>query len=1409
VRLRPIKITLLLALSLMTQACSMGMFGNGIDQAVKDTKSHRKINPACSHVNLSNSEIDAKSFRELLNCLNANGGLEALNQLCKKLSDTQLQPILALVNKEILKNPARLYQLETTYSMLAEDGNLRESIHHFGRLLENEEFISSSIALLKDGYFDPSKKQGDQLTLKALQRLSIKITPAHAAQSFDLILSLASSKVFPELIKKFATHQKPGVPLQQLTDELLAYLQQDAQNGGAIGWELLNAIASKDLFNVQQDLLGRTPEELPKSIPRATSIIKVVLADQAKLLEGLSSLIHAGQAPIFCLSGGVSIKDPIQFMITEVLSHRKDPATFLKKNNVLTLTAVNPFCSFPQDLGKHFAALSALAETSALNPSVELLASVNRLEHAGKKPLLALGLKFLGDPNSKRLFPHLLELSEREVWDSLLLFSALLNQDSQNQLVELIKFLLEPSPELSNRSIYDVFSGLTLKTTPEYFYKFVQSLQKFVEAPDPLLAPASRALRQALHTNDAHPILDILQVTMKEAPNYEQVFSTLFEISELPEFLDTIRLFSEMSKDGRMEELVSTVFTLFHKFASAGSSPIQRTSIPQFIPALWHDHSTQDLIAYDEAPPYSEAASACQKVDLRIPLSATTHPEFGSQFQNVLACLNSDGEHEDYVRAFEFLNEKKNEKGQSYFASIVELLQMTNLTGPQNSFLMRSFSRAFDEGPANSGGRVFRLLGALPFWFGDKGGNAAEPLFKIAKPVIEQVRPELRRLETSIAEEVLRNENFTEILGYVRKLQRATTENLTSDEPFAPADPVSDLEVQIAKNECEGSQDSVSLAHRAQEIVYDFENAVNNWELVNGRPRDTWDIPTLKSRLEPAFQRLADPRQSAPDHTFINALLNFVKYFSLNPGEERSQTAHFSRDAFLDFFKKLSSDTRPISYIYPGETNPRVRLVNSMDRLELVLINADLDVPALKKNFGLQFTAEIAEAWGDEPFEIRPKEIQQKFPKNSRKKPKTLKQAVQHINRTFHFLRWLMRDPELPNCREATWKSKNDPSAHYWGEDTVDWLKHSPEHWEFLRKFVDLKNTRIALFNVGQVLEVLDENLPERHSDVIRVLRNLFFEFYYSTPKQFRSPRALKENNLRIAIDLVKMGIGRQPGRLLRDSARFPDADNQMIREFFAGLTEAASGTKIPEIIERIAQEPNRALFWAALGEAFGLIDSSTPEQLQLLKQLAFRTVIASHQLNLSESTANSVAAILSRHQTYLGQHTSKLKPLARSQNLSKLLKALIEDPDSETKRTFALFVQTLLNHTDIAVDGVSVLQAVDSDPKATAAWEEFVSRKDQLLASAEYLKLNLTEALDPIWDFFEEKNSDEQAAETAHKLRLYLAQELERGNLDQFLVLAAQNPAEFYQVLKVPGSSFQKGELQEFLRLVRRNLGN
>ena len=139
---------------------------------------------------LSSSTLDVPTARSLLACFNSDGALEPIQKLFNRLTDSELEPLLALVNRHVLSDSHTLFQLERTYQDLLARGTLDQSLAQLGRLTENEEFVAALVVVLKDKY--SSRYRGELLL--ALEELSKKLSAENVATGLDVGLTLAEAR---------------------------------------------------------------------------------------------------------------------------------------------------------------------------------------------------------------------------------------------------------------------------------------------------------------------------------------------------------------------------------------------------------------------------------------------------------------------------------------------------------------------------------------------------------------------------------------------------------------------------------------------------------------------------------------------------------------------------------------------------------------------------------------------------------------------------------------------------------------------------------------------------------------------------------------------------------------------------------------------------------------------------------------------------------------------------------------------------------------------------------------------------------------------------------------------------------------------------------------------------------------
>ena len=122
---------------------------------------------------------------------------------------------------------------------------------------------------------------------------------------------------------------------------------------------------------------------------------------------------------------------------------------------------------------------------------------------------------------------------------------------------------------------------------------------------------------------------------------------------------------------------------------------------------------------------------------------------------------------------------------------------------------------------------------------------------------------------------------------------------------------------------------------------------------------------------------------------------------------------------------------------------------------------------------------------------------------------------------------------------------------------------------------------------------------------------------------------------------------------------------------------------------------------------------------------------------------------------------------------------------------------------------GVEVLKAVVENAHSWESLKVLVDQLRVLQDLPEYRALDVYSALKPGLEFFEDN------APAAFRLRMALAQLIHDPNspgvhrITQILEFAHANPNEFNQLLNVLGQSIERGDLQEFLKVVRRSLPN
>ena len=1419
------------------------MFSGGADPGVANRKSYQRDIPECTELRLSSPILDPPSARAILKCMNAGGALKPVQRLADRLTDAQLESLLSVANQNLFQNNRVLHGLERTYYDLDKAEALDPAIRAVSKLTENPEVISNAIALFQG--LDDSDRA---LLLRILQKLSIKMTDTGFASGLDAVMTLASSDAFTEIETKFRGDSPSNRSLLSLTQDLVNYLSTgELPNEFRFLPDLVTVLKNGKLFEVLDETLGSNEDELRAGVSDLSGFLRTALSSNGQGMSDVHGLFSTQHQPTPCLQGSKTVPDTLMHIVqTLAMKTPADATDYLQRGDFLLAATLEPFCSFPAGAKASMQAMSRLARAGDIQPGIRLLKNfyneVVPPDAQGDRPALRLLDRFLGDPAFESMIPVMAEFADRGALEDMLFVVALPRPEDRAPLVDTLSFFTDPQPDLGNRSIEESLNHLIQKAGAMKLARLALSLRPLIDRDQPVVLPALKSFRTAEFINDAHPFWLLLRNVASHAPEYGDALALMTTIASYPEFEDTVRMTSAFGTDGRMKELLGTFVTLFHGLAARDSTSIHAGREPVFVPERRHNLSSRSVPL---KPALGSAASAspldaCTLLAGNASIADTRSAAFDPEWDELLTCLTADQKYSDVRDALSDLRTEKTENGESYLAFAIERIKSLSFTKDELGY----FSDRWVSGMDN--GKFFRILDVAKDWTAE---HLTRPLLDLARPLIQESRTEFRHLET-FAASVFRRGDSPQILSFLDQVSRKDLE--PSPDPLENHAGRYDFGriVRWVKNkECaafnSGEVPDDYANHRALQVIDEYENAVNSWE----EPRFRYSFDDLTTRFEPALRKMGDPAQSNPDHGFADSLLNTWRYFSLQPGQAPNQTQHYTPEYLLHFMGDRSNDYRLISYYYPGAKSPRVRLVNSLDRLELVVINADIDnvdpiTHKLGLNLGKKVLTDIALSWGDEPYEIWPKAVQELFPPGGRKRPRTLQETVAEVYHYQNLLEDLIGYPKRKKCHEVA-----DPN------DPVEMQKHETWFWDPVHDLtaaanllmgLDLPALRRNLYNTRQVIDVIQEEAPgspSAHQGGLKVLRDFFYELYESTPSNEHGTLAGSRNNLSFVTLYAKSGTDRAVSRGLRGQDLVePGAHSYdpVLLDAFSAAVNAATAPELPAVVRTLtSRDLDHRLIWAATRQVFDVLDmaddkpdeatriqriqglgappDSTVQAAILesarMKQSGFYLFATAQRLGIVPGTVKAIQAVLDHHLDYLIEESEKPKDqnlvsdLIRSPDISSFLRASSESTDATGRGRFADFLQGALSDPSLGVDAVTVFKSIRQDAVAKDALTKVQTAYDRLKSEPSYQQLNPGDLYRDAMDFLEDGSpGDPRAPLTSRRVREYLAERLETGDLEQILVLIQRDPDRFEKIIE-SANPYMDSQVRDLFTTVRLGL--
>jgi len=971
-----------------------------------------------------------------------------------------------------------------------------------------------------------------------------------------------------------------------------------------------------------------------------------------------SSFAHLN-GPISCAGGARKIPSATIHFIRELsreVDEARDPAEFVLKTNVLNLIRLGSVCELPPGLDRAYAPLAGLAEKGAMGPMAGFLNQLYRADKLpwrgcdpdtaaisrGEYPLLThFFVNLLGDtsglppayPSSSRQaqgFEHLIPLLEaleaRNAWSDLFLVSALPQEEARTRLRSSARFLVERKAEINQKRIFDVLVKVVSRASVSQLLSLARGVDHFINSDQPVIEPLLTALRSAYFVNDKHPFLDMIRDSSNRSLQNRALVDSLLKISghrvqesrsrdRRAKFIAAIRQVSELARNGDLEALTTSSMSLFHRYAELGrgTQVVARTVEPPYRAARTHDLSSRDLsparlVRVSASSSHPWYSPACRNLNVSFQLDRSSSPDYNAQFENFLGCQNVS---ESLARTFRFLKDER-------------------ISSANDSPSLLSYGIQLSQRFLSADPTVGPFDGAIQGWLNGCRSddfyvllNTVEPLLsrvapasdigqsdRTPKPVVNAALRILGYLSRTLEESVRAFENstarilrsfyhFTPLFDLLRdhwespRLSPLSHVNLTYEQV---EDAVRSFEAQCGIWPTDPTERNLRIQRRAIEIVTDATDSVTTWDggypRRPGYPHKGWKSNQVFALLEPIWKLVSKKYTLAAHHG--NQIVESENYHVLNA--QMGFMANHTAEELFDWFDKRSTDYRLISYLFPGETCPKLRLVNTLDRLELILQEVDLpkELQILTsnsilgpRNLAYVYLQNIAHAWGDVDPQHWPDEIKAIYRDGTR--PPTLSQTIAGM---------LQADGAISNYPEAKFLDRPRFSSlvsltAMFGlpkmppalEGSLYNVSRSESSWEGSFAGFILGNTygrvdsgliveyQRRLYNIWQVASAMEENTrnePGATSGLfpganraggMELLRDLFYHIHFSTPPRDRIATVGDANHLTYILGITKLGVMRQLSRVL---TAYPASTPEQIaqkRDFFVSLF-------------RIAQEP-------------------------------------------------------------------------------------------------------------------------------------------------------------------------------------------------------------------------------------------
>jgi len=714
--------------------------------------------------------------------------------------------------------------------------------------------------------------------------------------------------------------------------------------------------------------------------------------------KNLVTLFRTMNAPITCMDDTLQIPNGDMFLMNQfsAIAPFEVPA-WVARPNMLKMQFASGVCDLPSGFNDMMSGLRQLAD----NPQQQhggLVTVVHLINALRTGDLLPPGngipgvydeikadiggslpknqeqeryrrflINFLGDADAYTYLTDLMaELANRNITGNGLFFINGVDPDDRQSMEYALDVVMRQRPELRGKSVYDVIVNLVLKTKTADLIKFVKSLKIFVDSPNDYVNSFATIARQSLLMNNINPALDLIRGVLQNANSdtSRAFIQTLLDVADNPNLGPSIDLASRMSKNGNLRELVSGMLMLFRK-KGGGMPAIAAVPAPKQVPDV-RNHSIDELGPWTPHPAAwvdgPEGLEACNQIDVGYSLNTPFQDlaEWEKQFRLIAKCIQATMNTPFVQDLVDYGLSQKLPNGKPFLPFLwdtaSDFIRLPGITDGQK-YRRKEIFRALDK--AFTDPDTFKYLDQAPqllqFLLGreycaDEKCNYKFTLFQTFTRALNQVNQSeklgnLQQLAVFGAD-LISDPKTPKVINYAYELEQAASKLPNPTMPTKP--PLYSYPVSNYPQNSTLFDDLVQKMRDYEAVLPGtpgFDDRIADktrhyW--ANVQSGQNWDsyksIDDFKSAVKPLLTYLSFPG-------IFEATLGFFFYLDSNP---------YSPEWWESWLQRLSNNVTAIPYYYPGTNpshdQPTVRLVNQLDLLELIVIDADYTLKELDQD---------------------------------------------------------------------------------------------------------------------------------------------------------------------------------------------------------------------------------------------------------------------------------------------------------------------------------------------------------------------------------------------------------------------------------------------------------------------------